>query len=197
MVGIAVATSMLGRSVADEDFDPLFAALDQRSAVLFIHPAGDAIGSELVQRLGLGWVIGAPIEATVAVTHLVASGIPTRYPRVRIVVSHLGGATPMLVRRLDNQFPHAVPDAPEPPSVALRRLWFDTVSHGHTPALAAAAMSVGADRLVLGSDFPYVRGERYAEAVSYVEQAGLEPEAEEAILGGTAEGLLRLDGGSG
>lgn len=194
-VGINIATSVHGRSIGSADFDPLFAELDRRSAVLFIHPAGRAAESELVRSLGFDWLVGATLEATIAVTHLIARGIPSRYPGLRLVNVQLGGALPMLLRRLENQFPRAVPDAPEGPPAAAQRMWFDTVSHGHAPALEAAAASFGTDRLVLGTDYPYVRGDRYAESVEYVGQAGLSTHDVAAVLGENAQRLLRLDGG--
>jgi 6-methylsalicylate decarboxylase len=188
--GIGVATSVRGRSIADPSFDPLFEELDRRSAVIFIHPAGRGADSTLVQSLGFDWLIGATLEATIAVTHLIARGIPSRFPRLRIVNVQLGGALPMLVGRLDNQFPRAVPDAPEPPSIAARRMWYDTVVHAHGPALVAAAASLGVERLVLGSDYPYVRGDRYREAIEFVGSAGLTPEQAGAILDANAARLI-------
>ncbi len=194
VVGVGVTTSVLGRSIADAAFEPLFAELDRRSTVLFIHPAGRGAESELIASAGLVWPIGAPIEDTISVAHLIARGVPSRYPRLRIVIAHLGGALPMLLQRLDNQFPRAFPDAPEPPSRAARRMWYDTVGHGHVPALVAARDSLGADRLVLGTDYPYVRGEHYREAVEYIGRAGLDPTEAGAIVDRTAASLLGLEG---
>jgi aminocarboxymuconate-semialdehyde decarboxylase len=172
VVGVAVATSVAGISIADARFEPLFAELDRRAALLFIHPAGEAAGSPLIEGLGLSWALGAPIEDTVSVTHLIARGIPSRFPHLRIVNAHLGGALPMLLQRLENQFGRIAPEAPEPPRVAARRMWFDTVAHGHVPALVAARLSFGAARLVLGTDYPYVRGEHHRAAVDYIGAAG-------------------------
>jgi hypothetical protein len=73
---------------------------------------------------------------------MILAGIPSRYPNVRIIDSHLGGALPMLIQRADNQYGWESPQTPEKPSVAARRMWFDTVSHGHVLALRAAAETV-------------------------------------------------------
>ena len=64
----------------------------------------------------------------------------------------------MFIQRMDNQFPWEAPKTPEKHSVAARRMWYDTVGHGHPPALRCVADSFGADRLVLGTDFPYETG---------------------------------------
>jgi aminocarboxymuconate-semialdehyde decarboxylase len=190
IVGVAVTTSVAGRSIADAAYEPFLAELGRRSAVLFVHPAGEDAGSRLIAEAGLSWMIGAPIEDTFAAVHLIARGILSRFPGLRVVIPHLGGALPMLLRRLDAQFPRLVPDAPEPPSVAVRRMWFDTVCHGHGPALQAAIESFGADRLLLGTDYPYIRGAALASEVDLVRNSG--PDAD-AILGASAAALLGLD----
>jgi aminocarboxymuconate-semialdehyde decarboxylase len=192
VVGLAVNTAVAGRSIADAAFDPLFAELDRRGTLLFIHPVGRAAESDLVRRLGFEWLVGAPLEDTIAVTHLIARGVPSRYPRLRIVNAHLGGAVPVILARLDALLPRAVPDAPEPPSVAARRMWYDTVAHGHRPAVLAAADSFGPDRLLLGTDFPYVRGEHYRAAVDVVATAPFDREVIDGVLGRTAAALTGI-----
>jgi aminocarboxymuconate-semialdehyde decarboxylase len=191
---VAVTTTVDGSPVADARFEPLLAELDRRSTVLFIHPAGTAGGSSLVEALGLTWALGAAIEDTISVTALLARGIPTRYPNLRIVNAHLGGALPMLLRRLDSQFPRVAPDTPEPPSVAARRMWYDTVSEAHPAALMAARMAFGADRLLLGTDHPFVRGAGYRAAVDYVAASGLDPAETSAIQDRNAAAVLGLGG---
>ncbi|WP_328296681.1 amidohydrolase [Streptomyces sp. NBC_00435] len=96
----------------------------------------------------------------------------------------------MLLHRLDDHLAFESPGTPELPSVAVRRLWYDTVAHCHGPALVAAADSFGADRLVLGTDFPYEDGEVFVRAVSYVTGSGLPPRDATAILHANAAALL-------
>ena len=138
------------------------------------------------------WMIGAPIEDTVAAMHLIVAGIPSRYPDLRIVVGHLGGALPMVLERADHQYVWEAPHTPEPPSAAARRMWYDTVGHDHTPALRAAVESLGADRLLLGTDFPYQAGDLFRAAVDYVPRAGLTQDEIDAILDRNAPALLGL-----
>ncbi|MGH2406497.1 MAG: amidohydrolase family protein [Candidatus Limnocylindrales bacterium] len=190
VVGLAVTTTIGGVPLGDARFEPLLAELDRRGTLLFIHPAGEAAGSTLIEGLGLSWPLGAPIEDTVCVSHLIARGIPFRFPNLRIVNAHLGGALPMVLQRLENQFSRIAPDAPEPPSVASRRMWYDTVGHGHAPALVAAQMSFGADRLVLGTDYPYVRGEHHRAAVDYIAAAGFSAAEVTAIRDAQAAALI-------
>jgi hypothetical protein len=91
----------------------------------------------VIEDFNLTWVIGAPVEDTISAMQLITRGIPSRYPDIKIINSHLGGALPMLLQRADNQYLWANPDTPELPSVAARRMWYDTVGHGHVPGCAA------------------------------------------------------------
>lgn len=193
MVGVTVATSVLGRSLADPQFEPLYAELDRRGAVLYIHPAGVSACSPLIADYGLTWPIGAPIEDTISATQLIFKSIPVRYPRIKIINSHLGGALPMLLQRLDNQYSWAAPGLTELPSVQARRMWYDSVGHFHVPALRCACESFGADRLVLGTDFPYLSGDGYRRSVSYIEDAGLSRSDAHRILDTNAASLLQLE----
>ncbi|MGK5729451.1 amidohydrolase family protein [Streptomyces sp. URMC 124] len=122
--------------------------------------------------------------------HLIPAGVPSRCPRLRIVISHLGGALPMVLARADNQYLWEAPDIPEKPSAAARRMWYDTVGHGHVPALWAAVESLGADRLVLGTDFPHQAGEQFLTATDYIRHSGLPDAQATAILEENATRLI-------
>jgi aminocarboxymuconate-semialdehyde decarboxylase len=131
------------------------------------------------------------VEDLVATTHLILKGLPRRYPHLRILIPHLGGGLPMLLQRLD-AYRWAMAEAPEPPSITARRLWYDTVGHGNVAALRCAHETLGADRLVLGTDFPYQTGEQYRRAVTYVQDAGLPERDVQQVLDRNASALLGL-----
>jgi predicted TIM-barrel fold metal-dependent hydrolase len=192
MVGAAVTTSVLGRPLSDQVFHPIYAELNRRKSALYIHPAGCGVESPLINDHQMVWSVGAPIEDTVAIRHLVIAGIPSRYPDMKIIASHLGGLLPMVVKRVDDHMAYEASDTPEKPSLAFRRLWYDTVGHNHVPALRAAAESLGADRLLLGTDFPYQSGELFYAAVDYVRRAGLSEDDVRAILDRNAASLFGM-----
>jgi aminocarboxymuconate-semialdehyde decarboxylase len=189
MAGVTMTTSVLGRPLTEPQFGPIFEELDRRGAVLYLHPVGNGACSSLIGDQ-LTWMVGAPVEDTIAAAQLIVAGFPSRYPDLKVIVSHLGGALPMLMQRMDNQAGWAAPDMPEPPSVAARRLWYDTVGHGHPPALRCAVDSFGADRLVLGTDFPYETGDIFRRAVDYVRDLPVDGHVLDGILGLTADALL-------
>ncbi|MGW4392983.1 amidohydrolase family protein [Streptomyces sp. NPDC004685] len=193
-VGVGVTTTVLGRTLADPLFWPLYEELDRRGAVLYVHPAGEGAASPLITDHGMTWMVGAPVEDTVAMMHLILAGIPARYPRLKVLASHLGGVLPLLPPRLDDHLAFESPRTPELPSVAVRRLWYDTVSHVHPPALVAAAATFGADRLVLGTDYPYEDGDTFLRAVDHITRSGLAPSEAEMILDVNAALLLGLSG---
>jgi 6-methylsalicylate decarboxylase len=192
MVGVTMNTSVLGRAITDTDFEPIFAELDARGAVLYLHPAGNGACSPLVTDHRITWMVGAPFEDTIAAMQLITSGDLQSYPDVKIICSHLGGALPMITRRADDHLAWEAPDTPEAPSLAVHRLWFDTVSHCHGPALRCAIDSFGADRILLGTDFPYEDGETFVRAVDYVIDVA-DPGEAHAILDANAMALLRLN----
>jgi aminocarboxymuconate-semialdehyde decarboxylase len=192
MVGVTMNTSVLGRAITEPDFEPIFAELDARGAVLYLHPAGNGACSPLVTDHKITWMVGAPFEDTIAAMQLITSGHLQRYPGVKIICSHLGGALPMITRRADDHVAWEAPDTPEPPSQAVQRLWFDTVSHCHEPALRCAIESFGADRILLGTDFPYEDGDTFVRAVDYVMDVA-DPGEAHAILDANAMALFRLN----
>jgi 6-methylsalicylate decarboxylase len=192
MVGVTMGTSVLEKSVADPAFDPFWAEMNRRGAILFFHPHGLGACSPLVTANNLTWPIGATIEDTVVVAHLIAKAIPARYPRVRIIVPHLGGEISMLLQRLDNQKGMYLPAGAEQPSVTAKRFWYDTVSHAYVPALRCACEAFGADRMMLGSDYPYEVGNVYQRCVDYIAEAGLSAAQVEAIQDRNAQALFRL-----
>lgn len=192
MVGVVMNTTVLDRALAEARFEPIFAELDRRSAVLYLHPTGNSACTPLIKDFNLTWMVGALVEDTISVMQLITRGIPSRYPNIKIINSHLGGALPMLLQRADNQYQWEYPDTPERPSVAARRMWYDTVGHGHIPALRAAVDSFGADRLLLGTDFPYENEDVFVRAIDYITASGIPTDRAEAILETNAAELLSI-----
>jgi aminocarboxymuconate-semialdehyde decarboxylase len=196
-VGITTGCSIAGRPLDAPEFEPFWAELDRRGCVLFLHPMGVGFGGEL-EAYGLDWMVGAPFEDTVAALRLVLSGITTRYPRIRVIVPHLGGTLPFLMGRIGRHTAAERQRAGQPAVQFegtlrdnLRRLWYDTVNHEPT-ALQCACAVFGTDRLLVGTDFPYAVGDRFRHCTRYIAEAGLPPAETEAILGGTAQALLGL-----
>ena len=118
MVGITAGTVVLGKSITDPAFDEFFAELNRRKAVLFIHPTGGALGSQLIESTKLIWPVGAPLEDTVCLLQFMQANFPARFPDIKIILPHLGGFAPFLSARLDQLQDHFLPDSASRPERA-------------------------------------------------------------------------------
>jgi aminocarboxymuconate-semialdehyde decarboxylase len=191
MVGVTAGTVVLGKSIADPAFDAWFAELDRRKAVLFIHPTGGALGSQLIESTKLVWPVGAPLEDTVCLLQFMQANFPVRFPDIKIIIPHLGGFAPFLAARLDQLQDHFLPDSAMAPSLQAKYFWYDTVN-ANPSALRCARETLGEDHLLMGTDYPFWRDDAFQLCVDYVGQSGLPPDAVERILGGNTQKLLGL-----
>jgi len=193
MAGVSMTCSCFDRSTAEAEFEPLYAEMHRRRALLNYHPIQNGICSPLINDYKFTVSVGASLEDAVIVLHLIARRIHARYPNVTYVIPHLGGLIPMQLQRLDNQAPRQYPDLPEPPSVTARRFHYDTVGHGSHAALLCAWKAFGADHLVAGSDYPVLMAfETYRQTFHYVAEAGLPLADVDRILNHNAQILLGL-----
>jgi predicted TIM-barrel fold metal-dependent hydrolase len=191
MAGVTMSLSVFNRSSCEQEFEPLYAELDRRGAVLFYHPAFNGLCSPLINEYRMAGAAGASMEDSAMVLQLIARGVPYRFPNIKYIVPHFGGLIPMQLNRLDNQVPSALPDLPEKPSVTARRLYYDTVGHGSQAALLCAWKAFGPEHLVTGSDYPYLMDyESYTQTFSYINDSDLPPDDVEQILHRSAASLL-------
>ena len=193
MVGVSLTCSCFDRSTAEVEFEPLYAEMNRRGAVLNYHPIQNGICSPMINDYKFTVSVGASLEDSAIVLHLIARRVPERYPRIKYVVPHLGGLIPMQLQRLDNQVPRQYPDLPERPSVTARRFYYDTVGHGSQAALLCAWKAFGADHLVAGSDYPVLMAfETYRQTFHYIRETGLPDEDVDKILNHNAQIVLSL-----
>jgi predicted TIM-barrel fold metal-dependent hydrolase len=194
MLGVSMTCSCFDRSIAEAEFEPLYAEMNQRGTVLNYHPIQNGICSPLINDYQFTVSVGASLEDSAIVLHLIARRMLERYPHITYVVPHLGGIIPMLLQRLDNQAPRQHPDLPERPSVTARRCYYDTVGHGSQAALLCAWKAFGADHLVAGSDYPVLLAfETYRQTFHYIRESGLPAEDVDKILNHNAQRLLGLE----
>jgi aminocarboxymuconate-semialdehyde decarboxylase len=188
--GAMLFSNANGVALSDERFWPLYEAADELGAVLHIHPTSP-VGVEAMTDYWLMPLVGFPFDTTLAAAKLVFSGVAERFPRIRWVLSHLGGAIPYLAERLDRgyrAFRECRVHIDKAPSEYLKTWYYDTVNFD-TRALALAIEFAGARQVLAGSDYPHLIGSIRSMLDSI---GGLAiPEAEKAaILGGNAADLL-------
>lgn len=189
--GIAINTLIKNTiSLADKRFLPFYQALDEMKAVLYIHPTGCGANSPMINDFGLHWVVGAPIEDGLAGLQLLKAGIPQKFPNIQFHIAHLGGFLPFMMQRIEDNYNDW--DAFEQsPWQSFKQFWLDTANF-HAPALRCSCDTFGSERLLLGSDFPYFQHDKYTRAVTYIQQAGLSKDDQQAILKDNAYRLLKL-----
>ncbi len=194
MVGVSLTCSCFDRSTAEAEFEPLYAEMNRRRTVLNYHPIQNGICSPMINDYRFTVSVGASLEDSAIVLHLIARRVPERYPHIKYVVPHLGGIIPMQLQRLDNQAPRQHPDLPEPPSVTARRFYYDTVGHGSQAALLCAWKAFGADHLVAGSDYPVLLAfETYRQTFHYIRESPLPAADVDRILNHNVQILLGLE----
>ncbi|MET7345526.1 amidohydrolase family protein [Streptomyces sp. NPDC087866] len=189
--GVEISSHAPGRELSDPAYEPLWARAEETGAVVFLHPFGCTLDERLDQWY-LSNTVGQPTENAVALSHLIFSGVLDRHPGLKIVAAHGGGYLPTHIGRSDHAW-RARTDASagcaEPPSSYLRRLYFDSLVHD--PAvLRALVNAAGADRVLLGSDFPFDMGSD--DPVAALRAASLSEGDFDAIRGANAAALLNL-----
>lgn len=179
--GVEIGTHVNGVYPGDARFRPFWEACESLDAFVFIHPVEGGGRAEL--RDYYMWnVIGNPMETTVAAGHLILSGVMDAYPRLKILLAHGGGALPYLHGRLDRGFkqrPEINKVISRPPTDYLKHFYFDTITHD-AAILKSLVDLVGADRVLLGSDYPFDMGNE--NPVELVRAANLGVENENKIL---------------
>ena len=184
---IATQPKGVGGSLDDPSLDPFWEVASAREAAIFLHPhyiCGD-------QRLGdydLVNAVGRLTDTTIAVARLLFSGHLTRFRGVSLVLSHAGGALPYALGRLKRN--HAIHPEYADPLEGFRRLYFDTVMF-EPRALRFLCDTVGADKIMLGSDYPFGIGD--PEPRKIVDQTVLTEAERRAILGETAARIFHID----
>jgi len=191
--GAALFSNANGAPLSDERFWPLYERADDLGVVFFIHPTFP-VGVEAMTDYMLMPLVGFVSDTTLAAASLVFSGVVERFPNVRWILAHLGGAIPYLAERLDRgyeAFERCRENVDKPPSEYLKeKFYYDSVNFD-VDALQFAIGFAGADHVLAGSDYPHQIGSMH-RMVASIGQLDVTSEEKAAILGGNAAGLFDL-----
>jgi aminocarboxymuconate-semialdehyde decarboxylase len=177
-------------ALADERFFPLYELANDLGAVLYIHPTHPQ-GVEAMTDFWLMPLVGFLMDTTLAAAKLVFAGVPERFPKIKWVLAHLGGAIPYLAERLDRghrAFVECRAKIQRRPSEYLKQFYFDTVNFDPA-ALKLAIDFAGADHLLAGSDYAHQIGSP-RQMLDSIRSLDLAETDRAAILGGNAARLL-------
>ena len=168
--GVGLFTSYGDKYLGDPSFEPVYAELNRRKAVVYVHPTTPNCCGKILPGIGPSTIEFAT-DSTRTITHIVFSGVATKFPDIRWIFSHAGGTLPFLTARLEivaQQKKMAGGAAP-----ILRKFYYE-LAQGNTPGqLAALLKMVPISQVLYGTDYPFRSG---AEVNAGIADYGFTPD---------------------
>jgi aminocarboxymuconate-semialdehyde decarboxylase len=195
--GMSVGGSVAGRELADPQFHPVWAKVEELGLLVFVHPLGTQQLEPSGRLGGSGFLtntIGNPLETTIALSHLIFEGTLDRFPGLKICAAHGGGYLPSYANRSDaviTTFPNRVGTLPKKkPTEYLKQLYFDSIVFT-AEGLRHLIAETGPGQVVIGTDYPFPWNRVPIDHI--LSTPGLSDDDRIAILGGTAARLLGIE----
>ena len=188
MVGVFMRSNIGGVSPADPRFEPIWAKIDQLRMPVVEHPAYPRFAMELTDNNN-AVIMGYMFDTQMMLVRLIQAGIFERYPNFPFVVAHTGAGILDLLQRLDRSSarnPNVKSKISKPFSAYVKQFYFDTCTF-FAPPLLMAHSYLGPDRLMFGTDYPFVDANG-----DYIEALPLSKSDKAAIMGGNAARLFGL-----
>jgi aminocarboxymuconate-semialdehyde decarboxylase len=191
LVGVEIGTNVDGTELDDPRLRPFFRRAAELGAVVFVHP-WQVLGSRRLTQYYFLYTVAMPSETAFAFGALIFGGVLEEVPDLKLVFAHGGGSVPYILPRMERGWDVWAPareHTRERPSAYLGRCWFDSITWD-SESLEFLVKRVGADRVLFGTDYPFLMGEdRPGELVA---ESGLETSQKDAILTGNCTDLLAL-----
>jgi len=188
--GVVLLSNIGGKPLTSPEYRPFFEEANRMGLCIFLHPM-IPLNSEPFREYVLGPIVGFPFDTTLAVARMCYSGMFEEFTNIRWIIGHLGGAVPYLMERMDNgfrDFAECREKIDKLPSVYLKQLYYDTVSFSPYTLKMVRDM-VGADHMVMGSDYPHLLGS-IDRAVSSIEGLQVTEQEKEQIFSANALSIL-------
>jgi predicted TIM-barrel fold metal-dependent hydrolase len=166
--GVGLFSSVDNRYLGDPLFDPVFDELNQRNAVVFIHPS-HCEAPEHTQLRAPPFVVEYVFDTTRAIVNLIFTGTLSRCPDIRFIVAHGGGAVPFLAQRISMLEGHRGAKGVTDVIPTLQSLYYETASATAGYALRSLQELVDPTHILWGSDLPFVYGHRLQAEVDHWE----------------------------
>jgi len=210
-VGVQIFTNVLGKPLTRPETLPLFDLMAKLDRPIWMHPARGAdfpdYKSEPKSHYEIWWTLGWPYETSVAMAHLVFSGLFDRHPDLKIITHHLGGMIPYFegrvgpgwdqlgVRTSDEDYTLLLKKLKKRPLDYFRMFYADTALFGARDATMLGIKFFGSDRVLFGSDSPFdpEKGSAYIRwTIEIIDSLDIKPEERRAIYESNARRLLKL-----
>jgi aminocarboxymuconate-semialdehyde decarboxylase len=191
--GVEIATNILDKNLDDELFHPFYEAAEKLGMCIFVHP-WDMMGQDRMKKYWLPWLVGMPAESSRAICSMIFGGVFDKFPKLRIMFAHGGGCFPHTIGRISHGY-HARPDLcnmnhVNDPRTYVKKFYIDSLVHDEEAFLYNLKL-FGADRIALGSDFPFPLGDlehgKFIELMTQLDEA-----TKEQILNKTAREWLGI-----
>lgn len=192
--GIVLETNINGEYLGSPRFAPIFAELNRRAAVLFVHPTSPVCPGALMAGRPAP-LLEFPFDTTRSFVDLLYRRVIQSNPQIKFIVPHAGGALPGLAARIAS-FANVPFIDPRPASEAevfatLRRLYYDLALSTHPSALAALRAIAPLDHVLFGSDWPFAAEASVAHALTQLlQENGFDEDQIKALTRGNAEALF-------
>jgi aminocarboxymuconate-semialdehyde decarboxylase len=182
MPGLEIGSNINGENLSDKKFFPFYEAAEKMGCALFIHP-WEMMGENDMQKYWLPWLVGMPAETSRAICSLIFGGVFERFPKLRVAFAHGGGSFPITVGRIEHGF-NVRPDLTAidnniNPRNYIGKFWIDSLVHDKN-AMQFIVDVMGADKICLGSDYPFPLGEHHPGAL--IEAMNFSKEIKEKLL---------------
>ena len=161
MPGLEIGSNINGENLSDKKYFPFYKRAEELGCALFIHP-WEMMGELQMQKYWLPWLVGMPAETSRGICSMIFGGILQTFPKLRVAFAHGGGSFPLTIGRIEHGFnvrPDLVAiDNAINPRDYIGRFWIDSLVHDEK-AMQYIIDVMGADKICLGSDYPFPLGE--------------------------------------
>ena len=184
--GVQIGTHINDWNLDDPQLFPFYEAAEKLNASLFIHP-WDMMGKEKMPKYWLPWLVGMPAETSLAICSMIFGGIFEKFPALKVAFAHGGGSFPATIGRIEHGF-NVRPDLCAitndiNPKKYLGKFYLDSLVHD-PQVLDYIVNLVGADKVALGTDYPFPLGE--LEPGKLIESMPYDPHVKSCLLGKNA-----------
>jgi aminocarboxymuconate-semialdehyde decarboxylase len=190
--GLEIGHAVGERQLDDPIFESFFDAAQAMDLLLFVHPLEGGVDADDPLAGILGNVLQFPFRTTLMIERMMLKGMFEKYPNLRLCLSHGGGLLAFNIWRLDHSYglrPDLKKILSQKPSASLKKFYFDSIVHSAT-ALQYLIQVVGADRVVIGTDYPMGMGD--FEPIRKIELLSLTDEERSQVFGANAARALNL-----